>query len=141
MPIKRVFVSVTFIFGLIVSNAQAKWREYVGIHHSGFELYSFCECGSQKCWWLETIDDAKIQISDFRRDLLSEMSSEPANDLSDLPGEARYIKNYPRLFMKVEGFLSPLGEYGHLGMWDHKIWVRKVSEIRQPTESDLQRCR
>lgn len=145
MKMAQKVTSTSFLSSLLVlvaqvSPATAEWREYSGIHYSGFESQSFRECGFDEWWWLETIEDASETLSAFEAELYAAKASAPRNPLAELPADARYVKNSLRLYLEGEGFLSKEGEYGHMGRSKRQLIMRRIDVIREATEEDLVRC-
>ena len=46
----------------------------------------------------------------------------------------------PATFLKVRGTISPIGSYGHLGVYDREIKVQYVIDWRVASEEEISRC-
>ena len=87
-------------FGYTATEAEGRW---IG----GFETSSFSPLGvnSGQQWWLSILDEKAFE---FDKD-----TTIPEGGIS----------------IRVIGFLSPKGQHGHLGMYDHEIYATDISKI------------
>ncbi|GJL93935.1 MAG: hypothetical protein DHS20C05_03400 [Hyphococcus sp.] len=137
MKLRRIFI-LTMAVGLFLSSpASAEWKTYEGIYYGGFELSNFYSCREDTPWWLEITGQASAEFREFHEDQFGE-SEDGLSELSELPEDAKYLAD--RLFVKIDGFLHPEGEYGHLEVFKYQVTVRKFHTIRIATETDLKKC-
>ncbi len=134
--------SITFVLILAVGvfspvSANAEWKTYEGLYYNGFEASGFYECGKRTNWWLEETAQARVELIEFYKKLKEESEAD-SSKLSELPDNAKYVAD--RLFVKIDGFVHPKGEYGHLGRAKRRVTVRKFYMIRVATEADLKKC-
>ncbi|MEI7999407.1 MAG: hypothetical protein WCH62_07885 [Candidatus Omnitrophota bacterium] len=92
-----------------------------GFIYMGFEQTHFYPLRNQELWWIET----KLNSSTFK--LLDETQA----------GR----KNYKAVYGKVEGWLSPPGDYGHMGCCQHEIFIENVLELRRSSKDEQDKKR
>lgn len=91
---------------------------FEGVYVSGFETSNFTPCGETDVyWWLTPNDDLLAQY----------------NGLQDEP-RGRGLGPFVRV--RVEGLLSPEGEYGHLGASPRELKVTRVLSLEYLADGD-----
>lgn len=92
-----------------------------GLFSSGFEHSAFRPCDSthDKRWWLSTSNSS-----------LWEALHSPSGT-----SEKKWPPS-PEIYIEVEGCLSPIGHYGHMGAYERHIVVSKVLNVKKVAPQD-----
>src|SRR5262245_39299657 len=85
---------------------------FYGFYRAGFEVSSFERCGSGDQWWVLTVTDLSARYAQLG------------------------LREYEPAFVAVDGWLSPLGTYGHLGAYTRQLEVTRVPVIHAPSPGD-----
>ena len=96
----------------IVDNVSEDGME--GYLSFGFEEAAFRPCGNDEQWWVEA--DPSIELA------------EAYSAIAD--------SSYQRLYARLVGSRSGLGDFGHLGAYDRVFTVSRIVEIRRAEEGD-----
>ena len=86
-------------FGYVATEAEGRWT--VGFEHSGFRPLGRY---SGQHWWLSGLNDTAFE---FTKD-------------GKIPDDG--------ISLHLIGFLSPKGQYGHLGGYDNEFYATKISK-------------
>jgi hypothetical protein len=116
VDMKRSMVLLAFVLATSCESAAqddniSAPSAWTGVITSGFEEFSFRSCGQTEKWWL---------------------TSEPYGLLYPGCTDGRSPKHAPCLrWARIEGVLSPEGDYGHLSAYPHELKVTNVLEDRE----------
>lgn len=88
-------------FGYTATEAEGRWI-------TGFETSLFSPLGSNsgQKWWLSGLNDTALKFDEG----------------TTIPEDG--------ILIRVFGFLSPKGQYGHLGVYDHEFYVTMISKTK-----------
>jgi hypothetical protein len=96
--------------------------EVIGLYSRGFEQSCLKPCGSDERWWVASMKDSVHVAHELWREC-----SAIAGD-NGTRGEWIYVH--------LIGLRSEPGRYGHFGGGDRLFKVKKIIEIRKPTDQD-----
>ena len=86
-------------FGYVATEAEGLWT--LEFEHSGFKPRG---CRNDKEWWLDDLGDTVYELPNDQK----------------IPDEG--------ISIRISGFLSPKGQYGHLGLYKHRFYATKISK-------------
>ena len=115
----KLYLLTIFTLISLISCSPKKMNKvkiFEGIYTTAMEHQGFKAKGNKEEWWV----DGKVEELN-----LKSFTPQPDGTLL-AEGQAK---------VKVEGYLSEPGEYGHFGMWKKKITVIKVHKIERLEKS------
>ena len=95
---------------------------YEGVYRSGFETSRFTPCNSAEHWWM-TWSTNWEEISTQLYECFEEYGEYPPD------------YNIP-IILEAEGFITPLGSYGHMGGYDRSFLVARIISCREFVEGE-----
>ena len=102
---------------LVDNNGDDDWKG-VGVLQLGFETSSFTPQDGNDNWWVKFESDSAFEAYQIA-------AGEPENSIKSTN---RYYFSNP-ITCRVKGKLSKKGEYGHMGGYSRKIYIKKILEV------------
>jgi hypothetical protein len=92
-------------YGYTAVEAVGVWSE--SFEHSGFRP----DAEPEQMWWLSRLCEMQSELMDLGAKMISQKGI------------------HVRIHVRIRGYLSPRGQFGHLGLYDHEIFATSISTI------------